>query len=48
MLTTFLGAGIKYIWKARVTKKKVNVFEIKADIIYKFNSETGNLQSSSW
>ena len=34
MLTTFLGAGIKYIWKARVTKKNVNVFEIKADIIY--------------
>ena len=34
MLTTFLGAGIKYIRKARVTKKKVNVFEIKADIIY--------------
>ena len=34
MLTTFLGAGIKYIWTARVTKKKVNVFAIKADIIY--------------
>ena len=34
MLTTFLGAGIKYIRKARVTKKNVNVFEIKAEIIY--------------